>query len=193
MISPTLLIEGYMNGVFPMGMEDGEIGWFSPDPRAIIPLDEGFRVPHGLKRVLRRAVFDVRVDQAFEEVMRACAGRDETWITEEIIESYCELHRRGFAHSVEAWRDGTLAGGLYGVAIGGAFFGESMFHRETDASKVALEGLVRRMRERGFALLDTQWITPHLKQFGAVEIPRRQYMRQLAEATKLRCAFGEGT
>jgi leucyl/phenylalanyl-tRNA--protein transferase len=189
MISPALLIEGYLHGVFPMGMEDGEIGWFSPDPRAIIPLDDNFRVPHGLKRVLRRGIFEVRVNHSFEEVMRSCARRDETWITGEIIDSYCELHRRGFAHSVEAWSEGKLAGGLYGVAVGGAFFGESMFHRETDASKVALHGLVERMRERGFTLLDTQWITPHLRQFGAMEIPRRQYLRQLAEATRLRCSF----
>lgn len=189
MISPALLIEGYLQGVFPMGMEDGEIGWFSPDPRAIIPLDEGFHVPHGLKRALGRNTFEVRVDQSFEAVMRACAGRKETWITAAIIESYCELHRRGFAHSVEAWHEDRLAGGLYGVAIGGAFFGESMFHRETDASKVALWGLVQRLRERGYTLLDTQWITPHLRQFGAVEIPRRKYLRLLAEATGSKCAF----
>jgi leucyl/phenylalanyl-tRNA--protein transferase len=189
MISPALLIEGYLHGVFPMGMEDGEIGWFSPDPRAIIPLDDAFHVPHGLKRALSRGRFEVRVNHSFEAVMRACAGREETWITGEIIESYCELHRRGFAHSVEAWREDRLAGGLYGVAIGGAFFGESMFHRETDASKVALHALVQRLRERGFTLLDTQWITPHLRQFGAMEIPRRQYLRLLAEAARHSCSF----
>jgi len=189
MISPALLIEGYLHGVFPMGMEDVEIGWFSPDPRAIIPLDDGFHVPHGLKRVLGRGKFEVRIDQAFETVMRACAGRKETWITEEIVESYCELHRRGFAHSVEAWHEDRLAGGLYGVAIGGAFFGESMFHRETDASKVALHGLVQRLRERGYTLLDTQWITPHLRQFGAVEISRRRYLRRLADAATRECSF----
>ena len=189
MISPALLIEGYLQGVFPMGMENGEIGWFSPDPRAIIPLDDSFHVPHGLKSVLRRGVFELRVNQSFEEVMRACAARDETWITKEIIESYCELQRRGFAHSVEAWRQGRLAGGLYGVAIGGAFFGESMFHRETDASKVALHGLVERLRDRGFMLLDTQWTTPHLRQFGAMEITRRQYLRRLSIASQLHCSF----
>ena len=172
-----------------MGMEDGEIGWFSPDPRAIIPIDETFHVPHGLKRVLARGVFQLRIDQAFEPVIRACATREETWITEEIIESYCELHHRGFAHSVEAWHEDRLAGGLYGVAIGGAFFGESMFHRETDASKVALHGLVQRLRERDFTLLDTQWVTAHLKQFGATEIPRAQYLRQLGEAVRRDCAF----
>ncbi|HEX4085014.1 MAG TPA: leucyl/phenylalanyl-tRNA--protein transferase [Chthoniobacteraceae bacterium] len=189
MISPALLIEGYLHGVFPMGMEAGEIGWFSPDPRAIIPLDDSFHVPHGLKRALARGTFEVQINQRFEEVMQECARRKETWITGEIVESYCELHRRGFAHSVEAWCGGQLAGGLYGVAIGGAFFGESMFHRQTDASKVALHGLVQRLRERGFSLLDTQWITPHLKQFGAMEIPRRQYLRRLAESTRLSCLF----
>jgi leucyl/phenylalanyl-tRNA--protein transferase len=189
MISPSLLIEGYLHGVFPMGMEDGEIGWFSPDPRAIIPLDDTFHVPHGLKRVLTHRPFEVRVNQSFEAVMRACAHRNETWITEEIIQSYCELHRRGLAHSVEAWHDGHLAGGLYGVSVGGAFFGESMFHWETDASKVALHALVERLRERGFTLLDTQWITPHLRQFGATEIPRRQYLRRLADATRLSLTF----
>lgn len=189
MISPALLLEGYLHGVFPMGMEDGEIGWFSPDPRAIIPLDGDFHVPHGLKRVLSRGLFEVRFNQSFETVMRACAAREETWITGEIIESYCELHRRGYAHSVEAWHKGRLAGGLYGVAIGGAFFGESMFHWETDASKVALHALVQRLRERGYTLLDTQWITPHLRQFGAREIPRRQYLRQLAEAAGRECSL----
>ena len=189
MISPALLVEGYLQGVFPMGMEDGQIGWFSPDPRAIIPLDDAFHIPHGLKRTLHRDVFDIRINQSFEQVMRACAGRKETWITNEIIQSYCELHRLGLAHSVEAWRDNRLAGGLYGVALGGAFFGESMFHRETDASKVALHGLVERLRSRGFTLLDTQWITPHLRQFGAKEIPRRQYLRQLAAATRRKSSF----
>jgi len=172
-----------------MGMEDGEIGWFSPDPRAIIPIDDAFHVPHGLKRALSRGDFDLRVNHSFEAVIRACGGRNETWITEEIIASYLELHHRGFAHSIEAWRNGRLAGGLYGVSVGGAFFGESMFHWETDASKVALHGLVQRMRDRGFTLLDTQWITPHLRQFGALEISRRKYLRLLAEATRLPCTF----
>jgi leucyl/phenylalanyl-tRNA---protein transferase len=172
-----------------MGMENGEIGWFSPDPRAIIPLDDGFHIPHGLKRTLARGTFEVHVDRSFENVMRACSGRKETWITEEIIASYCALHRLGHAHSVEAWSDGKLAGGLYGVALGGAFFGESMFHWETDASKVALHGLVERLRERGFTLLDTQWNTPHLKQFGTTEIPRRLYLRRLGAAVAKDCSF----
>lgn len=173
-----------------MAMEQGEIAWFSPDPRAIIPLDERFHVPHGLKRALRKGAFRIGINSAFERVMRACAEREETWINGEIIESYCELHRLGFAHSVEAWSGvGALAGGLYGVALGGAFFGESMFHTETDASKVALHALVQRLRERGFTLLDTQWLTPHLRTFGALEIPRREYLRHLRESADRACVF----
>ena len=179
MLSAELLLHAYRNAVFPMTMEDGQIGWFSPDPRAIIPL-EGFHVPHGLKRTLKRGAFEMRLNTAFETVMRRCAEREETWISEEIIQSYCNLHRLGHAHSVEAWLEGQLAGALYGVAIGGAFFGESMFHEVTDASKVALHALVERLRRNRFALLDTQWLTPHLETFGAREIPRREYRRQLA-------------
>ena len=179
MIPAKLLLHAYRNAVFPMAMESGEIAWFSPDPRAVIPIDDGFHVPHGLRRTLRRDAFEIRIDTRFEEVMRRCAQRDETWINEEILESYVNLHHLGHAHSVEAWRDGQLAGGLYGVAIGGAFFGESMFHEVTDASKVALHALVMRMRARGFSLLDTQWITPHLRLFGATEISRREYQVRL--------------
>jgi leucyl/phenylalanyl-tRNA--protein transferase len=188
MIPPDLLLHAYRSAVFPMAMESGEIQWFSPDPRAIIPLED-FHVPHGLKRTLKRGDFEVRVDGAFEEVMRACAERDETWINEEIVESYVHLHRLGHAHSVEAWRDGQLAGGLYGVCQGGAFFGESMFHRETDASKVALHALVQRLKARGFTLLDTQWITPHLRTFGAFEVPRAVYRELLAASLKVSARF----
>ncbi len=172
-----------------MGMDDGEIAWFSPDPRAIIPLDERFHVPHGLQRTLKKGLFEIRVNTAFEKVMRACAERKETWIDGTIVASYVNLHRRGFAHSVEAWHEGALAGGLYGVAIGGAFFGESMFHYVTDASKVALHALVERLRARGFTLLDTQWTTPHLMQFGTCEVPRAKYLRALTKALKLDCHF----
>lgn len=179
MIPAELLLHAYRNAVFPMAMEDGEVAWFSPDPRAIIPIDDGFHVPHGLRRTLKKGHFEVRVNTSFEAVMRGCAQRDETWINEEIIESYANLHRIGYAHSVEIWLEGRLAGGLYGVALGGAFFGESMFHEVTDASKVALHALVCRLRERGFSLLDTQWLTPHLASFGAHEIPRADYRRRL--------------
>jgi leucyl/phenylalanyl-tRNA---protein transferase len=189
-IAPEVLLQGYRLGVFPMAMEDGAIEWFSPDPRGVIPLD-GFHIPHALKRVLRRRLFEVRIDTAFEHVMRRCAERDETWINEEIIASYTHLHGLGCAHSVETWQDGKLVGGLYGVAIGGAFFGESMFHNVTDASKVALCALVDRLRAQRFVLLDTQWLTPHLERFGGVAISRRQYMYLLTRAVALRRRFVE--
>ena len=191
MISADLLLHAYRNAVFPMASPDGEIAWFSPDPRGIIPLDEGFRVPHGLRRALKKGAFEIRVDTAFETVMRECAAREETWINEEIIASYVELHRRGHAHSVEAWLEGRLAGGLYGVTLGGAFFGESMYHEVTDASKVALHALVVRLRARGFELLDTQWLTPHLETFGAVEIPRAEYRDRLLACAEKPCRFAD--
>jgi leucyl/phenylalanyl-tRNA--protein transferase len=171
-----------------MAMEDGEIGWFSPDPRGIIPLST-FHVPHGLKRTLKKSVFEIRFNTAFEAVIRACAKRAETWISEQIIQSYLNLHRLGFAHSVEAWLGGELAGGLYGVCVQGAFFGESMFYRVPDASKVALVELVNRLTHKGFRLLDTQYVNDHLKQFGATEILRPTYMRLLKEALAVDCKF----
>jgi len=168
---------------------DGQIEWFSPDPRAVIPL-EGFRTSRNLARLCRRGFFDVRINTAFLRVMRCCADRAEgTWISEEIVEAYCELHRLGLAHSVEAWKGDNLAGGLYGVALGGAFFGESMFHRLRDASKVALAGLVERLRTRGYVLLDVQFMTEHLRRAGAVEIPRREYLRRLTGALGLARRF----
>jgi len=173
-----------------MALEDGSIGWFSPDPRGVLPL-EAFRLPSRLARVVRRGRFEIAVDRDFEGVMRGCAERpdDGTWISEEIVRSYVALHERGIAHSVEAWQDGRLVGGLYGVHLGGAFFGESMFHRATDASKVALVALVDRLQSRGFSLLDIQWVTPHLARFGAVEIPRGDYLRRLQTALGLKCTF----
>lgn len=188
MIDPDLLLEAYRLGVFPMAMENGEIRWFSPDPRTILPLD-AFHVPHGLKRERRAHPMEIRIDTAFAEVMRACAERADTWINDEILESYHNLHSLGWAHSVEAWSANELVGGLYGVAIGGAFFGESMFHRATGASKIALWALVERLRERRFALLDTQWLTPHLEQFGAQEISRALYLHLLGEAIDLSRTF----
>ena len=185
MIDPGLLLRAYREGLFPMALDDGDIGWFSPDPRGIIPIDT-FHVPSRLARVVRAGRFEIRVDTAFADVMRACAeDRDDgTWISDEIIESYLALFALGHAHSVEAWRGGRLAGGLYGVHIGAAFFGESMFHRETDASKVALVALIERLRAHGFSLLDTQWVTPHLRRFGAIEIPRAEYLKRLAVAVR---------
>ena len=186
-----MLLKAYCAGAFPMAMNArGEIAWFSPDPRALIPLDERFHVPHGLQRVLRKGRFEITVDTAFEAVIRACSKtHGDTWISERIIDSYCELHRLGLAHSVETRLAGKLAGGLYGVRLGGAFFGESMFHYEADASKAALVALVERLRARGFALLDTQWQTPHLAQFGTFLVPRREYLQRLRQALTLECQF----
>ena len=184
-IDPELLLRAYALGWFPMGTgRRGRIEWFSPDPRGILPI-QTFHAPSRRRRVVRQSRFTIRIDTAFEAVMRACAHRDETWITEDIVASYVSLHRLGFAHSVETWQDDQLVGGLYGVALGGAFFGESMFHTATDASKVALVALVERLRARGFVLLDTQWVTPHLAQFGGVEIPRADYLERLATAITL--------
>lgn len=188
MIAPDVLLQGYRLGVFPMAMEDGSIEWFSPDPRGILPL-ENFHMPHALHAVVKKGKFEIRVNTAFAEVMRSCASRGETWINPEIIESYTRLHELGWAHSVESWLEDKLAGGLYGVAIGGAFFGESMFHKVTDASKVALCGLVERLRAKRFVLLDTQWLTPHLQRFGAIQIARPDYMHLLNRAVSLARRF----
>ena len=189
-LTADLLLAGYRRGWFPMvDPITGAIEWFNPDPRAVIPLD-AFHVPRSLARVVRRGRFDVRSDTSFEPVMRACAaprsGDNLTWIDERMIEVYGRLHDLGHAHTVEAWRDGRLVGGLYGVQIGGAFFGESMFTRPdlggTDASKVCLVHLVRWMVHRGFALLDTQFTTEHLLRFGCREIPRTVYLDRLEKA-----------
>ena len=173
---------------------DGEIRWYSPDPRGVLPLNE-VHIPRRLARVARQGRFHIAIDTAFGDVIRACAAEDRdpedagTWIDEQIIESYTALHDQGLAHSVEAWSGDRLVGGLYGVALRGTFFGESMFHRETDASKVALVALVERLRARGYTLLDTQWVTPHLEQFGAIEIPRDDYLRLLEDSLRLDCTF----
>ena len=191
MIAADALLSAYANGWFPMAVAPGEIRWYSPDPRGVIPLD-AFHVSRRLARSLRHHRFEIRVDTSFRAVIQACADREDAdgdWIDEEILESYCALHAQGSAHSVETWEDGVLVGGLYGVAIRGAFFGESMFHRVGDASKAALAALVDRLRARGYALLDTQWVTEHLAQFGAIEIPRRRYLRMLDEALKVEASF----
>jgi len=191
MIAADALLSAYASGWFPMAVAPGEIRWYSPDPRGVIPIDT-FHVPRRLARALRSRRFEIRVDTDFRAVIGACAEREDAdgnWIDHEIMESYCALHARGFAHSVETWQDGRLVGGLYGVALKGAFFGESMFHHVDDASKAALTALVARLRERGYILLDTQWITDHLLQFGATEIPRRRYLRLLDEALKVNATF----
>jgi leucyl/phenylalanyl-tRNA--protein transferase len=193
MIPARLLVGAYASGWFPMAT-DGEIRWYSPDPRGILPLD-GVHFPRRLARVARQGRFRIEIDRAFGDVIRACASDDRdpadpgSWIDDEIIASYTALHEQGIAHSVETWLGDRLVGGLYGVALRGAFFGESMFHRETDASKVALVALVERLRARGYTLLDTQWVTPHLEQFGAIEIPRADYLRRLEQSLRLDCTF----
>jgi leucyl/phenylalanyl-tRNA--protein transferase len=178
--SPDGVEFAYRRAIFPMyNQYTGGVDWYRPDPRAIFPLDS-FHVSRSLAKTIRQGMFQVTVNTNFVGVMRGCGDRAEgTWISEEFIEVYGELHRRGAAHSVEVWKDGRLAGGLYGVALGAAFMAESMFHYETNASKVALNALVERLRTRGYVLLDTQYLTPHLQSLGAVEIPHREYYDRL--------------
>ena len=179
-LEPGTILAAYRAGLFPMPVE-GVLGWWSPDPRGVLPLDR-LCVTRSLRRSCRR--FDVRVDTACVEVIAACAdpGRANGWISEGIQRAYTELHRLGWVHSVEAWTDGELAGGLYGVAVGGLFAGESMFHHRTDASKAALVALVSLLADGGATLLDVQWRTPHLARLGVVEIPRAEYLSRLADA-----------
>ncbi|MGB0750095.1 MAG: leucyl/phenylalanyl-tRNA--protein transferase [Magnetospiraceae bacterium] len=193
-ITTEVLIRAYCAGVFPMARErdSQELLWFSPEERGIIPLD-GFHVPKRLARTVRQNIFDMRYDHDFRGVMRACAEltdmREDTWINSEILRLYGELHDLGVAHSVECWQEGELVGGLYGVALGGAFFGESMFSRKTDASKVALVHLVARLRLGRYVLLDTQFVTDHLRRFGATEVPRPDYLEMLEAALAVRGIF----
>jgi leucyl/phenylalanyl-tRNA--protein transferase len=206
--SPELLLWAYGHGIFPMADPDpsnprrrGRIDWYSPDPRGILPLHPptAFRIPRNLQREVRRALFEIRSDTAFEHVMRACntdrSDDNRSWINEALIHAYVQLHKFGFAHSVEAWCEGQLVGGLYGVHIGGAFFGESMFSRPdlggTNSSKVCLVHLVNHLRQRGFTLLDTQFTNPHIAQFGCVEIDADEYLVMLNNAIRLPIAWGE--
>lgn len=199
-IDPELVLAAYCDGAFPMCDPDtGEVAFYTCAPRSIVPLDDRFHVPRSLARVVRGRRFSIRFDTAFAETIRGCAvDRDpenRNWIGPAILAVYEELHAMGFAHSVEAWREGRLVGGLYGVALGGAFFGESMFSRPTeggrDASKVCLVHLVEHLRERGFILLDTQYASEHLHRFGTTEIEPEDYLRLLHRALRLDCAFIE--
>ena len=189
---PRLLL-AYRSGIFPWTV--APVTWWSPDPRAIFELD-GLHVSRSLARLLRQAPFEVRLDSAFREVMEGCAepgpGRRNTWITSEFIEAYGQMHAKGHAHCLECWHNGRLAGGIYGVSIGGFFAGESMFHRVSNASKVALYYLLEHLRERGFSLFDTQMLTPITEQLGAVNIPREDYLKRLALALELPCSFVAG-
>ena len=186
-ITPEILLRAYAAGMFPMAesADDPDVFWVQPKIRGIIPLD-GFHISKSLAKTIRRKPFDIRVNTAFARVMEFCAepadDRPTTWINPVILSLYQELHRMGYTHSVEAWEDDELVGGLYGVSLGSAFFGESMFSRRTDASKICLVHLVERLRQRGYTLLDTQFTTEHLKSFGAIDVPRREYEKLLAAA-----------
>lgn len=188
-LTPELILRAYSMGIFPMGDENSdEIRWYSPNPRCIFDFEK-FHVPKRLARTYRQGVFELRVNHAWQAVLLNCANRDSTWITGKIYAAYTRLHELGFAHTVEAYYDGQLAGGLYGVTIGGAFMGESMFHTVTDASKICLVYLVDRMKERGFVLLDSQFMTDHLGTLGAVNIPRDEYMKRLNKALTIEAKF----
>ena len=193
-LDPELLLRAYATGIFPMSesADDPEIFWVRPDVRGIIPLDT-FHVPSSLAKTIRKGVFEIRFDTAFVDVMKGCAeekdSRPSTWINDTIINSYSALFRQGHCHSVEAWHHGELVGGLYGVSLKAAFFGESMFSRMTDASKVCLVYLVERLRSKGFVLLDTQFTTEHLKRFGAIDVSRKNYEKMLAAALTKEAKF----
>ena len=193
-LSPELLLCAYASGVFPMAddRDDPNIQWIDPHLRGILPLD-AYHVPKSLRKVIRQERFEVKANTAFERVIRACAesspDRPRTWLNEELIELYCDLHDQRYTHSVECWHDDQLVGGLYGLSLGGAFFGESMFSRERDASKVALVDLIGRLNQGGYQLLDIQFVTDHLMRFGAIEIPRQAYIRRLKEALLVDAIF----
>lgn len=193
-LTPDDLIYGYINGIFPMADSDGTLYWYSPDPRAIIPIDT-YKPPKSLRPILNKTYFEIRFNHDFKGVMRGCAvarsDSDDTWISEEIIDAYIGLNGMGLAHSVEAYLDNELVGGLYGVSIGAAFFGESMFYTQPNASKVAFHYLIQTLRQQGFELLDTQFINDNVRRFGAIEIPKFQYLSLLRKATAKKARFTE--
>jgi leucyl/phenylalanyl-tRNA---protein transferase len=189
-LDPILVINAYAQGIFPMADHFGKIRWFAPDPRAILEHGNLYK-SRSLRATLRKQIYTVSIDTAFETVMRRCADREDTWINESFISTYTQLHYAGLAHSVEAWKDEELVGGLYGVSLGGAFMGESMFSRATDASKVCLVALVEHLKARGFVLHDVQYWTPHLATLGVTEIPRKQYERRLRAALRIECSWVE--
>ena len=192
-LTPEMLIQGYGMGIFPMAesRDDAELHWIDPKRRGILPLDQ-FHIPRSLKKALRRDDYTIRVNSDFPHVIAQCASRDTTWINDAIMALFIDLHHRGLAHSVECWQDDTMTGGLYGLALGRAFFGESMFSIATNTSKIALVALVARLKYAGFTLLDTQFVTDHLNQFGTTEIPRRTYLDRLHAATSQPAVFPLG-
>jgi leucyl/phenylalanyl-tRNA--protein transferase len=185
-LDPVMVVRAYAQGIFPMADEFGQIHWYAPDPRAILEYHH-FHISRSLHATIRKGTYQIRMDTAFEQVMRYCGAREETWINEEFISTYTYLHLMGLGHSVEAWHNGQLVGGLYGLAIGGAFMGESMFSRATDASKVCLAALVEHLHTHGYVLHDTQFLTPHLASLGVTEIPRATYEKRLHKAIGLDC------
>lgn len=188
-LTTPFLLAAYATGYFPMpDSETDEIRWYRPDPRAILPLD-GFHCSRSLKKKIDRKLFSVTYDEAFRDVMKACAAREETWINEEFLRAYGRLHDVGAAHSVEIWKEDELVGGVYGVHLNGAFFAESMFHTETDASKIALYFLVAHLKRGGFKLLECQFLTPHLASLGAIEVSDRQYQQKLQKALGVQGIF----
>jgi leucyl/phenylalanyl-tRNA---protein transferase len=191
-LSPVEVLNGYANGFFPMGDSQNSVDWYEADPRAILHiknLEDNLIISRSLKQVLKKNTYEIKIDTAFEDVIKKCSERDETWINKIIIEVYSELHRQGYAHSVEAWKDGKLAGGLYGVALRGAFFGESMFHIEPNASKVCVVKLFELLKKNRFKLFDIQMITPVFKLFGAVLISKSEYHKELKDAMRVTRKF----
>ncbi|KPM47195.1 leucyl/phenylalanyl-tRNA--protein transferase [Jiulongibacter sediminis] len=191
-LNAEMLLQGYANGAFPMAEASGQIYWYAPDPRAIIPIGN-YKPSRSLRPVINQKVFEIKLDTCFKEVMRCCArprfAGDETWISEEIIRAYCDLHEIGLAHSVEAYFENELVGGLYGVALGAAFFGESMFFEKSNASKVAFHYLIEVLRKNNFQLLDTQFMNDNVERYGAIEIPKAVYEARLIEALQTSCRF----
>lgn len=188
-LDPGLVVHAYMQGIFPMADQRGRLQWYAPDPRAILE-HANLHVSKSLQATIRKGFYEIKTDSAFEQVMLSCADREETWINQEFIQAYTYLHHAGITHSIEAWQHGELVGGLYGVALGGAFMGESMFSYATDASKVCLVALVEHLKRRGYVLHDTQFLTPHLASLGVTEISRKRYEQRLREALQLNCTWG---
>jgi len=189
---PEQVLKGYSNGVFPMGDSKYSVSWYEAEPRGIMPIGKninGLHITRSLKQILKKELYEVRIDTDFENVILNCANRNETWINKIIIDVYTELHNLGFAHSVEAWKDKCLVGGLYGIALNGAFFGESMFHLEKNASKVCVVKLYEILKQNDFLLFDIQMITPVFKTFGAIHITKREYLEKLETAMKVKRAF----
>jgi leucyl/phenylalanyl-tRNA---protein transferase len=187
-LDPTMVINAYAQGIFPMADNDGSIHWYAPDPRAILE-HENLHISRSLRAIIRKGIYEIRIDTAFEKVMQGCARRAETWINAAFFAAYTRLYYAGLAHSVEAWQNGKLVGGLYGIALRGAFMGESMFSYATDASKVCLVALVEHLKRQGYSLHDTQFLTPHLQTLGVTEVPRQVYEKRLREALTLDCSW----